>query len=88
MLKTLAEALGGDRACTDCSRVFRLPGFFNQKYVPAILVTAEIGDSKAVYSPSDFRLETSAVGTLETKATCPGKLGESRIQSEADWRWV
>jgi hypothetical protein len=31
MLKVLAAAFGGDRACTDCARVFRLPGFFNRK---------------------------------------------------------
>jgi hypothetical protein len=88
MLKTLAEALGGDRACTDCSRVFRVPGFFNHKYIPAILVTAEICDAKAVYSPSDFRLETPCVGALEVNAARPRKLGESRTQSEADWKWV
>jgi hypothetical protein len=88
MLKTLAETLGGDRACTDCARVFRLPGFFNRKYTPAILVTAEIGDAKAVYSRRDFRLETPGVGTLDASATRPRNLGESRTQSEADWKWV
>jgi hypothetical protein len=64
MLKTLAETLGGDRACTDCSRVFRLPGFFNRKYIPAVLVTAEIRDVKTVYTPSDFRLEKPSVGNV------------------------
>ena len=44
MLKVLAETFGGDRACTDCARVFRLPGFFNRKYTPAPLVTVEMGD--------------------------------------------
>jgi hypothetical protein len=88
MLRTLAETFGGDRACTDCARVFRLPGFFNRKYIPAILVTAEFGDAKAVYSPSDFRLKTPCVGTVEANATRPRKLGESRTQSEADWKWV
>jgi hypothetical protein len=68
MLKTLAETLGGDRACTDCSRVFRLPGFFNQKYIPAILITAEIGDARAAYSPADFRLEMPDIGTFEANA--------------------
>lgn len=88
MLKTLAETFGSDRACTDCSRVFRLPGFFNRKYIPAILVTAEMGDSKAIYSPSAFNLKEPGVGTVETNATRTRKLGESRTQSEADWRWV
>jgi predicted transcriptional regulator len=40
------------------------------------------------YSPSDFRLKTPAVGTLEANATRPRKLGESRTQSEANWKWV
>ena len=33
-LKLLAMAFGGDPACTDCNRVFRVPGFLNQKYDP------------------------------------------------------
>src|ERR1035441_10951933 len=31
-LKTLTLAFGGDRACTDCARVLRLPGVFDGKY--------------------------------------------------------
>jgi len=31
MLKTLASAFGGDRACTDCARVLRMPGFFKSQ---------------------------------------------------------
>ena len=88
MLKILAETFGADRACTDCARVFRLPGFFNRKYTPAILVTVEIGDVEAVYSPSDFKLETLGVGALESTAISPAKRSQSRTQSEADWRWV
>jgi hypothetical protein len=38
MLKGLAELFGADRACTDCARVFRLPGFLNRKYTPAFPV--------------------------------------------------
>ena len=41
LLKLLAIAFGGDPACTDCNRVLRLPGFLNNKYDPAHLVTAE-----------------------------------------------
>lgn len=88
MLKILAETFGGDRACTDCARVFRLPGFFNRKYTPAPLVTVEMGDVQDIYSPADFRLETSGDGTLESTTIRPAKLSESRTQSEADWRWV
>jgi hypothetical protein len=88
MLKVLAATFGGDRACTDCARVFRLPGFFNRKYTPAPLVTVEMGDVQTIYSPADFRLENSVVGTLEPTTTRPAKLSQSRTQSEADWRWV
>ena len=41
LLKVLAITFGGDPACTDCNRVLRLPGFLNQKYAPAHLVTVE-----------------------------------------------
>lgn len=88
MLKVLAATFGGDHACTDCARVFRLPGFFNRKYTPAPLVSVEMGDVQTIYSPADFRLENSVVGTLEPTTTRPAKLSQSRTQSEADWRWV
>jgi hypothetical protein len=88
MLKVLAENFGGDRACTDCARVFRLPGFFNRKYTPAPLVTVEIGGNQPVYCPADFRIDLPVVETLESTAIRPAKPGESRTQSEADWRWV
>jgi hypothetical protein len=40
-LKLLAMTFGGDPACTDRNRVLRLPGFLNQKYTPAHVVTVE-----------------------------------------------
>src|SRR5207302_203456 len=61
MLKGLAEVFGGDRACTDCARVFRLPGFFNRKYTPAFPVTSEMHALQSAYSPGDFRLELPTV---------------------------
>ena len=88
MLKVLAATFGGDRACTDCARVFRLPGFFNRKYTPAPLVTVEIGSNQPIYCPTDFRLEMPLVEALESTAICPARTVESRTQSEADWRWV
>jgi RepB DNA-primase from phage plasmid len=88
MLKILAETFGGDRACTDCARVFRLPGFFNRKYAPAPLVTVEIGSNQPIYCPTDFRLEMPVIRTIESTAICPAKPGEWRTQSEADWKWV
>jgi hypothetical protein len=55
MLKVLAMTFGGDPACTDVNRVLRLPGFLNQKYTPAPVVTVEY-ESDSVSHPEDFRL--------------------------------
>jgi RepB DNA-primase from phage plasmid len=87
-LKGLAEAFGGDRACTDCARVFRLPGFFNRKYTPAFPVTSEMHAIHPVYSPSDFRSELPTVTAVQpSTSNQPRPLG-SQTRSESDWRWV
>ena len=54
LLKTLAITFGGDPACTDCNRVLRLPGFLNQKYMPAPVATVEYLSDSASH-PEDFR---------------------------------
>jgi hypothetical protein len=88
MLKELAELFGGDRACTDCARVFRLPGFFNRKYTPAFPVTSEMHAIQSVYSPGDFRLELPTVAAVQSSTiNQPRPLG-SQTRSESDWRWV
>ena len=88
MLKGLAETFGGDRACTDCARVFRLPGFFNRKYSPAFPVTLEMRAIQLEYSPSDFRLELPTIADVQPHhIDRPRSLG-SRTRSESDWRWV
>ena len=58
-LKLLAIAFGGDPACTDCNRVFRLPGFLNCKYDPAYPVTVEY-PCDSTWNPKDFRLDIAA----------------------------
>ena len=88
MLKTLAATFGGDRACTDCARVLRLPGFFNRKYTPACPVTLASDGISAIYSPDDFKLEMPSLSLADSGSVnvhCP--LG-SRTQSENDWAWV
>src|SRR5215469_4832663 len=62
-LKLLAIAFGGDRACTDCNRVLRIPGFLNRKYDPAHRVTIEYPDD-SVWTPDDFRLDASEVDAM------------------------
>ena len=55
LLKLLAITFGGDPACTDCNRVLRLPGFLNQKYDPAHLVTVEYPSVSTAHC-EDFQL--------------------------------
>ena len=88
MLKRLAEAFGGDGACTDCARVFRLPGFFNRKYTPAIPVALEMQAIQLEYSPNDFRLELPMVAAVQPNVIKQPKPLGSQTRSESDWRWV
>jgi RepB DNA-primase from phage plasmid len=88
MLKGLAEAFGGDRACTDCARVFRLPGYFNQKYFPAFPVISEMNAIQSEYSRSDFRLDLPMIAAVQPSANNQPKPLGSQTRSESDWRWV
>ena len=88
LLKLLATAFGGDLACTDCNRVLRLPGFLNNKYDPAHLVTAEY-PTNSVAKPEDFRLDDALIESLpicpsKPRQTAPGQ----RTNSENDWAWI
>jgi len=91
-LKLVAQAFGGDPACTDRNRVLRVPGFYNRKYSPAHRVTVEY-PADATYSPADFRLDAvvdSSVLPLRGNArkspshSTPWK----HSHSEDDWAWV
>jgi hypothetical protein len=88
MLKGLAQTFGGDRACTDCARVFRLPGFFNRKYTPAPPVTSEMYAMLSGYSPNDFRLELPTVTAIQCSTRNQSKPLGSQTRPESDWRWV
>jgi hypothetical protein len=91
-LKLLAQAFGGDPACTDRNRVLRVPGFYNRKYSPAHLVAVEY-PADATYGPENFRLDSVSVSSVlplrgnarKTPANSPtGK----HSHSEDDWAWV
>jgi hypothetical protein len=88
LLKLLAIAFGGDPACTDCNRVLRLPGFLNNKYDPAHLITAEY-PSNSVAKPEDFRLDDTQIESLPM---CPRKDAHvapgEKTNSENDWAWI
>jgi hypothetical protein len=88
ILKLLAIAFGTDRACTDCNRVLRVPGFLNWKYVPAYLVTVEYPCS-SVWSPADFRIDVPSLDlpSPSRRIKTPGTPGK-RTTSEEDWAWV
>jgi hypothetical protein len=87
-LKMLAITFGGDPACTDCNRVLRLPGFLNQKYDPAHLVTVEYPCDSTSH-PEDFRLSVSPLkGELIGGPIGPGKPAGKHSNSEQDWAWV
>lgn len=87
-LKLLSIAFGGDRACTDCNRVLRVPGFLNCKYDPPCFVSLEyVSDS--ISNPRDFRLEnTSADAIAFTRPHVSEKTLRKPTNSEQDWAWV
>jgi hypothetical protein len=87
-LKLIAQAFGGDPACTDRNRVLRLPGFFNRKYSPAHRVAVEY-PSDAIYGPEDFRLD-DAVGSsvLPLRGNARKSPSVKHSHSEDDWAWV
>jgi hypothetical protein len=91
-LKLIAQAFGGDPACTDRNRVLRIPGFLNRKYSPSHSVAVEyLAD--AIYTPADFRLDDavgSSVLPLRGNARKPpanSPVGK-HSHSEDDWGWV
>jgi len=88
MLKSLAIAFGGDTACTDRNRVLRLPGFFNQKYSPAHLVTVEY-PAERTYLANDFNLDqVPATPTLLIGARAGELTPAKHSLSEEDWVWI
>ena len=87
-LKLIAQAFGGDPACTDRNRVLRIPGFYNRKYSPAHLVTVEY-PADATYGPADFRLDNSdGSSVLPLRENARKSLSGKHSHSEDDWAWV
>jgi len=87
-LKLIAQAFGGDPACTDRNRVLRVPGFLNRKYSPSHSVAVEY-PADAVYGPVDFRLENIKVSpVLPLRGNARKKPVGKHSHSEDDWAWV
>ena len=88
LLKVLAITFGGDPACTDCNRVLRLPGFLNQKYAPAHLVTVEY-PTLSVSHPEDFKLPYPVPNRELIRGLIgPLKPTGKHSHSESDWAWI
>jgi hypothetical protein len=87
-LKLIAQAFGGDPACTDRNRVLRVPGFLNRTYSPAHPVAVEY-PADAVYGPGDFQLENIEVSSvLPLRRNARKKPVGKHSHSEDDWAWV
>jgi len=90
--KGLARSTGADSCVIDVSRVLRLPGFYNHKYRPAYLVTAE-SRSDAIRCPDHFpKLPfDEPVAELPLRAS-PSARRETGLnppsQSERDWAYA
>jgi hypothetical protein len=91
-LKLIAQAFGGDPACTDRNRVLRVPGFLNRKYSPAHPVAVEY-PADAIYDPADFRLENIEVSSVlplcgDARKKPDHSTPQKHSHSEDDWAWV
>jgi hypothetical protein len=87
-LKLIAQAFGGDPACTDRNRVLRIPGFYNRKYSPSHRVEVEY-PADATYGPADFHLD-GVIGSsvLPLRGNARQSSAQKHSLSENDWAWV
>lgn len=88
--RCLARETGADPAATDCSRVLRLPGFYNQKYAVRYLVSVRPLSSD-VFRPEHFqkfpvneRDQTANGQSVARRSRPSSKLS----QSERDWAYA
>lgn len=86
--RAMAREYGADLAATDCSRVLRLPGFYNHKYAaPHYVRAAEL--TRDMYSPERFPTldgdeRAARSTTVERDRGGSGPLS----QSERDWAYA
>jgi hypothetical protein len=57
--KQLSAELGTDRVATSCAQVTRVPAFFNHKYRPGPIVTADYAPGRRIFNPRDFPSATA-----------------------------
>ena len=90
--KGLVRITGADPCVVDVARVLRLPGFYNHKYRPAYLVTAQ-GRSDSIRGPDHFpKLPVDEpVDELPLRASPSHRQGTGLnlpSQSERDWAYA
>jgi hypothetical protein len=90
--KGLVRSTGADPCVVDVARVLRLPGFYNHKYRPAYLVTAQ-GRSDSIRGPGHFpKLPVDEpVDELPLRASPSPRQGTGLnlpSQSERDWAYA
>ena len=92
--KNLARQWGADPAATDCARVLRLPGFYNQKYGVPYWVRPEpkgAALSPAIYRPEDFPEflhDRPISGVRKPVDGNRSRLRGALSQSEYDWAYA
>jgi hypothetical protein len=93
LMRGMVQEFGADVAATDCARVLRLPGFYNQKRERPHLVPVE-NLSSDVYRPNQFpEYSEEAVRSLtsvrRSRTTYDSRDGSTGLsQSERDWAYV
>jgi RepB DNA-primase from phage plasmid len=89
MLRVMADQFGGDPAATDSTRVLRLPGFVNRKYVEEFMVQAH-QESAQIYQARDFTIREDSPETTRYLGDESGRrLPQGhRSQSEQDWAYA
>jgi hypothetical protein len=91
--KGLAQEAGADPAATDCSRVLRLPGFYNHKYAKRHYIEAQ-SLSRETYGPERFPALPAEERTLhaitgKTDNNLKTNTGSGKLsQSERDWAYA
>lgn len=86
--RAMAREYGADLAATDCSRVLRLPGFYNHKYsVPHYVRASEL--TRNVYSPERFPTLDGDERAARSTTVERDRGGSGHLsQSERDWAYA
>ena len=92
LLRGLAWYFGGDPAATDVTRVLRLPGFVNRKYVEEreFAVSAR-QESGRIHSLGEFSVGEGSLDAVRAAGLCRPRRQVRRghrSQSEADWAYA